>query len=81
MAIEFYTISYTITYIKIFGHKKKSSTEVMLPPPVASWHRMETGARVISSALLPQLAEALSLTTEELAAALPVVDVGTHDQD
>ena len=49
--------------------------------PVASWHRMETGARLISSALLPQLAEALSLTTEELAAALPVVDVGTHDQD
>ena len=48
--------------------------------PVTSWHRMETGARSIHRDLLPQLAEALSLTPEELAATLPAMEEGADGQ-
>ena len=47
--------------------------------PVATWHRMENGARSICSDLLPPLAEALSLSPEELAAALPTVKEGVDE--
>ena len=48
--------------------------------PVTTWHRMENGSRAIQRELLPRLAQALSLTTSELAAALPEIDEGAHDQ-